>query len=841
MKVAKEAKKSKGLLKIVLICCAAVCVVVASVVSIVVLSKPNGTKEIEYGYEENNIYYATPDEVEAYGAASAANETKGEIRVEKDDTYVLSEGMVLEGGNRTYGGAVYVEAGGTFVLEGGIIQFNSAEYGGAIYAEAGATVILNSGKIICNTGVAAGTVIFNAGAEITQEDAVIIEYNYNTPRTDYILYYVDGEYFISIPLDLVNDTFVIEEYAPLDYSKCCGYFSDPGLNNAIEAGDVVSTGLNVETVYGKNLYKAYTRTATDAEYLEFDEGVVSQKDSNNPSGVLVIPREHEGTAITTIKQDGFKSNNGITAVYLPSTIKTIKQYAFRYCSNLSYITLPYGIETIERNAFEEANLTQTSLVIPNSVETIGKKAFYNAFDSSVQEMNLTLSSSLTVIESDVFGYCRLTSISFNGAPITKIKNGSFHHNRLTSLSLPETLVSIYDHAFDYNNLSSSFRLPSSVQDVGTGAFDYQGSTTEINANGVYLMQKGGYYLGKVDTSADLLLKPYDETNYNPYYFLVNVYGDTIDLNAYTKFMSRETVYLMDGCTITQTFYNDNFIDLDKECYGNAGNDNTYVITYNIYSKSGGEAKLKIASVSGHVDNVDHDVKYVYVPKYCTSYIYGCCNGISLHGICVPSFFGKLGSLFKVGSGSTNNSEVPSSFKSIIITRSIDDDSAVVDGDICKNCATIEYAKIDSGITTIGNGAFSYCTNLKQFEYDTSEAISIGNDCFRDCTSLRYIVIGAGASVGTTFLRNCTELRFVFISKDVDDDLGLDGSSNGICTQSINVTFYTDASEKPADWNADWNDCSHSSTRGTTGNLYATCNYNSSVEAFMEAVDAYYNA
>jgi hypothetical protein len=84
--------------------------------------------------------------------------------------------------------------------------------------------------------------------------------------------------------------------------------------------------------------------------------------------------------------------NGTTLISYPSAtgtvdlssisgLTTIKDSAFYDCSNLTSVTIPDSVKTIGDKAFYECGLT--SVTIPDSVKTIGGNAFYGCGLTSV--------------------------------------------------------------------------------------------------------------------------------------------------------------------------------------------------------------------------------------------------------------------------------------------------------------------------------------------------------------------------------------------------------------------------------------------------------------------------
>lgn len=118
----------------------------------------------------------------------------------------------------------------------------------------------------------------------------------------------------------------------------------------------------------------------------------------------------------------------------------IGEGAFSRKKNISSIVLPRYLLGIERNAFSYTNIAQ--ITIPNSVDTIGEKAFY----SCKQLQHITLSESVRHIKARAFFGCEL----------------------LTAISIPDGVTYIGDEAFENCRKLKSIKIPSSVSRLGSG-------------------------------------------------------------------------------------------------------------------------------------------------------------------------------------------------------------------------------------------------------------------------------------------------------------------------------------------------------------------------------------
>ena len=100
----------------------------------------------------------------------------------------------------------------------------------------------------------------------------------------------------------------------------------------------------------------------------------------------------------------------------------------------------------------------TSVVIPDSVTSIGYQAFYDC--SSLTSVNI--SNNLTYIESQCFERC----------------------SGLTSIVIPDSVTSIGDSAFSYCSSLTSVNIGSGVTTIYSNAFKHCSGLNEITCNAI---------------------------------------------------------------------------------------------------------------------------------------------------------------------------------------------------------------------------------------------------------------------------------------------------------------------------------------------------------------------
>lgn len=127
------------------------------------------------------------------------------------------------------------------------------------------------------------------------------------------------------------------------------------------------------------------------------------------------------------------------------------------------IVITEGVTRIGDNAFHA--MAFHSVKIPNSVETIGKRAFYfcNEFTT------LEISEGVVVIGDYAFDTCQKLAYVSLPAGLEIIGSHAFSTTNLTGVVIPGTVKEIGSFAF-YNTELNGINIPSSVTTIGEAAF-----------------------------------------------------------------------------------------------------------------------------------------------------------------------------------------------------------------------------------------------------------------------------------------------------------------------------------------------------------------------------------
>jgi hypothetical protein len=237
---------------------------------------------------------------------------------------------------------------------------------------------------------------------------------------------------------------------------------------------------------------AQTFTVGNLNYSLNDDGasvtVTGHVNGTSATGELVIPESVElyGTSypVTAIGGHAFYSCTGLTGtLVIPNSVITIGESAFWYCIGFADLSLGSAVQGIEYFAFSQCHGFIDTLSIPESVTYIRGAAFeycnFTSLDYNAVNCN---------IASDWLYQCNSLSSLNIGENVQTIPN-DFLSGRATitgELVIPETVTSIGSSAFSgCSGLTGSLNIPENVTSIGSNAFNscngFTGSLTLGNS------------------------------------------------------------------------------------------------------------------------------------------------------------------------------------------------------------------------------------------------------------------------------------------------------------------------------------------------------------------------
>jgi hypothetical protein len=150
---------------------------------------------------------------------------------------------------------------------------------------------------------------------------------------------------------------------------------------------------------------------------------------------------------------------------IPNSVTTIGERAFQNCISLTSVTIGNNVTTIGNNAFYQCS-GLTSVTIGSGVTTIGNNAFYQCSGLT----SVIIGSNVTTIGEYAFYQCSgLTSVTIESGTIG---NRAFTGcTDLTSVTIGSNVTTIGSAFGDCTKLDNvTFTLPSKVTTIGSNAF-----------------------------------------------------------------------------------------------------------------------------------------------------------------------------------------------------------------------------------------------------------------------------------------------------------------------------------------------------------------------------------
>lgn len=141
---------------------------------------------------------------------------------------------------------------------------------------------------------------------------------------------------------------------------------------------------------------------------------------NGTATTVKIAEEYNGLPVRSIYFEAFYDIDTITSVVIPDSVTSIGAYAFYSCYNLSYIVIPDSVTSIAHYAFAKCS-SLGSIVIGDSVTSIGTSAFESCYN--------------------------LTSVVFSDSAISIGYHAFIDCTSLTSVVIPDSVAFIDGSVF----------------------------------------------------------------------------------------------------------------------------------------------------------------------------------------------------------------------------------------------------------------------------------------------------------------------------------------------------------------------------------------------------------
>ena len=229
-----------------------------------------------------------------------------------------------------------------------------------------------------------------------------------------------------------------------------------------------SGSINIpETVTYNGDGQTYTVTSIGSDAFKDCSGLTS----------ITIPN-----SVTSIGQYAFYGCSGLTSITIPNSVTSIGESVFHDCSGLTSITIPNSVTSIGESAFRNCSRL-TSITIPNSVTSIGEWAFYDCSGLTKAEfasIESLCSISFYYYDSNPLYYAHHLYIDGKEVKdlvipnsVTSIGKFAFYGcSGLTSITIPNSVTSIGSGAFKgCSELTDVYCYAENVPSTNSDAFE----------------------------------------------------------------------------------------------------------------------------------------------------------------------------------------------------------------------------------------------------------------------------------------------------------------------------------------------------------------------------------
>jgi uncharacterized protein YjdB len=447
------------------------------------------------------------------------------------------------------------------------------------------------------------------------------------------------------------------------------------------------------------------------------------------TGIYEIP-----TTVTEIASAAFYSCSNITEVVIPESVSVIGEGAFERAYKLSKINIPQGVTAIYQYTFYECNALK-EIDLPDSIIGIGNYAFADCENLE----NFVLPSALEHIGFGAFNKC----------------------TSLESVVVPDNVAKIGTDAFKNCSKLASVYIPSTTTSIGNNAF--QNCSSDLT---IYAVEDS--YAAQYAADNGITVDYVEETEDTSDFTYKELSDGTIEITGYTgtdldvtipgtinqKTVSSIGINAFEDKSVTSVIIPEGVTTINQQAFYNC-------------------QKLKSITIPEGVTSIGSTAFYwcqalteIKLPSSLTTIgayaFWGCYN---LTSVSIPGSVSSIGTLAlycgydmkEINVDSSNT--VYTSVGGVLFSK---DMTTLI---TCPPKAISSSYSIPKGVTSIQDGAFRYCTDLKTLTIP-SGVEKIGTMAFEGCTALTSVTFPSTVtSIGKNAFQDCASKVTFSVYKD----------------------------------------------------------------------------
>ena len=440
--------------------------------------------------------------------------------------------------------------------------------------------------------------------------------------------------------------------------------------------------------------------------------------------ITVEIRKNSGTVA-----DGLLKQQGVHHVILDADITAIGNNVFDSCYELSTVT--YGNETVNPGEYKLSSAIKTigseafrdnamlrNLIVPDTLEKIGEKAFYNVIQSMYN--------------------CKEVTVTFY------FVNGTISENVLKSQNICYILVGdgisvVGTEAFNNCKSLKTVSLPDTVSTIGDNVFAASNGDIVLIFRGVDEVIDNSVCDGKLDGVAHLI---------------VDKGVKKISDSAFSNNPLLVDLIISDAVTIgNYAFYNDiaiNRVTIESPLYsiGNHAFDSCKSIPQVVLPET-------VREIGSHAFYDCNSMKSINVP-------------VGVAAIKEYTFFG-CASLLDISIPDTVLSVGDYAYYGCVVAKTLDLSNTLksIGAYAFYNCNQVKEIILPNTLKSIGDYAFRSCSSITEISIPDS-VTELGDCVFYACTGLEQAEFGFGITrIGNSEFYGCVKFKKLMLNGDVE--------------------------------------------------------------------------